>query len=173
MPDSPSAVRPVALPALYAHDTVAKAFATGIGAALAPAEDRLDRLHEVFDPWQAPPAFLDWLARLTGARTEPDWTERQRRAAIALAPWLAAHRGTPRALRREAKEIYGWDLDIAEPGGVFTGEQRPPEGRMLTVTLKARQGEDRATLTHRLTRLVLAHRPAHLPFQVVVTPPPG
>ncbi|MEU1309050.1 phage tail protein [Streptomyces cinnamoneus] len=173
MPDSPAAVRPVALPSPYAHDQVAQAFATGIGAAIAPAEEHLGRLHEVFDPWQAPPAFLDWLVRLTGARTEPDWSERQRRAAIALAPWLAAHRGMPYALRREAKEIHGWELDITDTGGVFTGEQRPPEGRMLTVTLKSRAGDDRASLTHRLTRLVLAHCPAHLPFRVVVTAPPG
>ncbi|GAA0392679.1 phage tail protein [Streptomyces luteireticuli] len=166
MTDSP---RPPTLPAVYAGDRVAHAFAAGIGAALAPSEDCLDRLAEVLGPWTAPTPFLDWLAHITGARVEPDWTELQRRTAVALAPWLAAHRGTKRALLREALEIYGWTLDVQDLGGVFTGDRRPPAGRMLTVTLTLRGDEDRPAAERRLTRLVAAHCPAHLPFKTVVT----
>lgn len=166
MPDAP---RPPTLPAVYAGDRVAHAFAAGIGAALAPSEDCLDRLAEVLDPWTAPASFLDWLAHITGARVEPDWTELQRRTAVALAPWLAARRGTGKALKREAREIYGWDLDVKDLGGVFTGDRRPPAGRMLTVTLTVGREEDRLTAERRLTRLVAAHCPAHLPFKTVVT----
>ncbi|MEU7133410.1 phage tail protein [Streptomyces sp. NPDC046261] len=165
MPDVPRSM----LPAVYAGDRVAHAFADGIRAALAPSEDCLDRLAEVLDPWAAPASFLDWLAHLTGARVEPDWTELQWRTAVALAPWLAAHRGTRQALLREAREIYGWVLDVKDLGGVFTGDRRPPAGRMLTVTLILGSGEDRLTAERRLTRLVVAHCPAHLPFKTVVT----
>ncbi|MEV5238414.1 phage tail protein [Streptomyces cinnamoneus] len=170
MPDVPDVPGPPTLPAVYAGDRVAHAFATGMGAALAPSQDRLDRLAEVLDPWTAPASFLDWLAHITGARVEPDWTELQRRTAVALAPWLAAHRGTLHALLREAREIYGWDFDdVQDLGGVFRGDQRPPAGRMLTVTLALGPGEDRLTAERRLTRLVAAHCPAHLPFKTVVT----
>ncbi|KJK56006.1 phage tail protein [Saccharothrix sp. ST-888] len=169
----PSPVRPLALPAVYQNDPVALAFAAAIGAAMAPAEERIDSLDAVLDPWRAPPAFLDWLIRITGARVEPGWTEVQRRKAVDLAPRLAAHRGTPYGLLLEAREIHGWDLHVDDPGDVFTGAGRPPRaGRMLTVTLTTRQGEDRQALEHRLTRLVRAHCPAHLPFKVTVNQRP-
>lgn len=143
-PTAPAAVRgpvPLALPAVYHDDTVVRAFAMAIGEALAPAEELLDGLDALLDPWRAPPAFLDWLVRITGARVEPGWTADQRRKAIDLAPRLAAHRGTPYGLRLEAKEIHGWDLDIGDPGGVRTTDDPPaPAGRMLTVTLTAGAG---------------------------------
>ncbi|MFD7838226.1 phage tail protein [Streptomyces sp. NPDC059761] len=171
-PADPAVARgpvPLALPALYHDDTVVQAFAAAIGEALAPAEELLDDLDALLDPWRAPPAFLDWLIRITGARVEPGWTANQRRKAIDLAPRLAAHRGTPYGLRLEAKEIHGWDLDIGDPGGVRTTDDPPaPAGRMLTVTLTAGGGEDQRALERRLTRLVRAHCPAHLPFSVTV-----
>ncbi|MFE5867394.1 phage tail protein [Streptomyces roseifaciens] len=165
---APCAARPLALPSVYSGDTVVEAFAAAIGEALAPTEERIESLDAVLDPWRAPPAFLDWLIRITGARVEPGWTETQRRKAVDLAPRLTACRGTPYGLRLEAKELHGWDrLVIDDPGGIFAdGSGRA--GRMLTVTLTAGRGEDRQALEHRLTRLVRAHCPAHLPFKVVV-----
>ncbi|MEU1815043.1 phage tail protein [Streptomyces roseifaciens] len=167
---APRAARPLALPSVYSGDTVAEAFAAAIGEALAPTEERIESLDAVLDPWRAPPAFLDWLIRITGARVEPGWTETQRRKAVDLAPRLTAYRGTPYGLLLEAKELHGWDrLVIDDPGGVFTDGDRPPRaGRTLTVTLTAGRDEDRQALEHRLTRLVRAHCPAHLPFKVVV-----
>ncbi|GGY02832.1 phage tail protein [Streptomyces hiroshimensis] len=167
--------RPLGLPSVYSGDTVVEAFAAAIGEAMAPAEERIESLDAVLDPWRAPPAFLDWLIRITGARVEPGWTEVQRRKAVDLAPRLTAYRGTPYGLLLEAEEIHGWDrLVIDDPGGVFTGSHRPPRaGRMLTVTLTAGREEDRTALEHRLTRLVRAHCPAHLPFKVAVLSDPG
>ncbi|MFE0374580.1 phage tail protein [Streptomyces inhibens] len=167
--DAP-AVEAVPLPAVYAHDQVTRAFADGVGAAIGPVGGLLDRLEEVLDPWRAPPAFLDWLVRITGARVETDWDERQRRTAVALAPWLAAHRGRPYALQREAEEIYGWppkQLHISDPGGVYEGNEKPPPGRMLTVTLQMPGRREDFELP--LFRLVAAHCPAHLPFTTEVT----
>ncbi|MGW1195790.1 phage tail protein [Streptomyces sp. NPDC002536] len=173
MPPSPA--RPLPLPAVYGRDTVAQAFAAAIGETLAPVEEHVDDLDAVLDPWRAPPAFLDWLIAITGARVEPGWDEVRRRKAIDLAPRLAAHRGTLYGLRLEAREILGWtdqSLVIDDPGL----DPAPGSGRMLTVTLTAPAGEDQRALESRLTRLVAAHCPAHLPFKVVVTlsqPPDG
>ncbi|MFI9235512.1 phage tail protein [Streptomyces sp. NPDC053079] len=167
--------RPLPLPAVYGHDTVALAFAAALGEAMAPAEERIDGLDAVLDPWRAPPAFLDWLIRITGARVEPGWPEGLRRKAVDLAPRLAAHRGTPYGLLLEAREIHGWAppgfaLVVDDPGRVFTHDDPAPRaGRMLTVTLTAPAGEDQRALESRLTRLVRAHCPAHLPFKVTVT----
>ncbi|MGW7582711.1 phage tail protein [Kitasatospora sp. NPDC054768] len=163
-----SAPRPLALPSVYADDTVVQAFAGGVGAALAPTEYLLDRLEDVFDPWLSPPDCLPWLVRITGARVEADWDEVRRRTAVALAPWLDARRGTPRALLREAEEIYDWHLSVDDPGGVFTGTEVPPAAAAVTVTLTAGSTQNQSALTARLTRLVEAHCPAHIPFRAVV-----
>ncbi|MFI0914264.1 phage tail protein [Streptomyces abikoensis] len=173
MPTSPT--RPLPLPAVYGHDTVAQAFAAAIGEVMAPAEERLDDLDAVLDPWRAPPAFLDWLIRISGARVEPGWDEIRRRRAVDLAARLAAYRGTPYGLGLEAREILRWvppdfTLVVDDPGRVFTdSDPAPGAGRMLTVTLTAPAGQDRRALESRLTRLVQVHCPAHLPFKAVVT----
>lgn len=170
VPAAAPAPHPLALPSVYAGDTVVQAFADGAGAALAPSESLLDRLDHVFDPWQSPPSCLDWLARITGARIEADWDEVQHRTAIALAPWLDPRRGTRQALLREAEEIYGWTLKVDDPGGVFTSEDTPPDAATVTVTLTAGTTQTQAALTARLTRLVQAHCPAHVPFRTEVVP---
>lgn len=161
------AAHPLKLPALLADDQVLGAFAAGVGEALAPAEDKLEHLAGVLDPWLAPPALLDWLVLITRARVEPGWDERQLRTAIALAPWLEAHRGTPAALLREAREIHQWDLAIDESGGGVHRDGDPflPISPTLTVTMTAREGEDLRSLELQLARLVLSHCPAHLPFK--------
>ncbi|MEU8584156.1 phage tail protein [Streptomyces abikoensis] len=171
MPTSPT--RPLPLPAVYGHDTVVRAFAAAIGEVMAPAEERLDDLDAVLDPWRAPPAFLDWLIRITGARVEPGWDEIQRRQAVDLAARLAAYRGTLHGLKLEAREILRWvspfTLSYDDPGRVFTDAGPAPRtGHMLTVTLNAPAGQDQRALESRLTRLVQAHCPAHLPFKAVV-----
>ncbi|GHF70326.1 hypothetical protein GCM10010218_59610 [Streptomyces mashuensis] len=191
MPPPPA--RPLSLPAVYGHDVVAQAFATALGEALGHAEERIDGLDAVLDPWRAPPAFLDWLIRITGARVEPGWTELQRRKAVDLAPRLAAYRGTRYGLLLEAQEIHGWAppaLVVVDPGKVFgDGDPAPPAGRMLTVTLNTtgtparnqdqEQDEDedpeqeQRALESSLARLVRAHCPAHIPFTVAVTGPGG
>ncbi|WP_438490172.1 phage tail protein [Streptomyces sp. S186] len=172
---SPYPARPLPLPAVYGHDEVTLAFAAAIGEIMAPAEERIDGLDAVLDPWRAPPAFLDWLIRITGARVEPGWPEILRRKAVDLAPRLAAHRGTPYGLHLEAREIHGWvppgfKLVVVDPGRAFTlDDQAPGAGRLLDVALTAPATEDQRALESSLTRLVRAHCPAHLPFKVTVT----
>ncbi|MEU2728462.1 phage tail protein [Streptomyces griseoviridis] len=171
---------PVPLPEVYAYDTVAQAFAEGIGALIGPTAALLDHLADLFDPWSAPTEFLPWLARITGARVESGFTERQVRTAIDLAPRLAAGRGTRQALLTEAQEVYGWQptrtpdlpwLQLTDPGEVIIGQDpERPAGRALTATLSV-PGLDpalRPAVEEQLVRLVGAHCPAHLTFRAVV-----
>ncbi|MFC0602570.1 phage tail protein [Streptomyces palmae] len=171
---------PVPLPAVYVNDTVAQAFAHGIGALTGPTAARLDRLADLFDPWSAPSAFLDWLARITGARVEPGFSEQQVRTAIDLAPRLAAGRGTREALLLEAEEVHGWrraqtagqpGLHLADPGELTTGRDSDRSADHTLVATLSVPGLDtlqRAAVEEQLVRLVRAHCPAHLVFQIVV-----
>ena len=106
------------LPAVYATDPTAQAFATAIDAMLIPVDRTLERLPDNFDAFAAPAELLPYLVRVSQARVEPSWPERAVRAAIDLAAWLAVHRGTPAALLREASVVYGWTLTVTDPGGV-------------------------------------------------------
>ncbi|WP_107489246.1 phage tail protein [Streptomyces cinnamoneus] len=113
----------------------------------------------MLDPWRAPPAFLDWLIRITGARVEPGWPEGLRRKAVDLAPRLAAHRGTPYGLLLEA----GRSTAGCRPASRSSSTTRPrlhprrpgtPRRTHAHVTLTAPAGEDQRALESRLTRLV-------------------
>src|SRR5690606_30007343 len=43
---------------------------------------RIERLHELYDPWKAPAPFLPWLAGWLGLALPPVWDEYQQRKAI-------------------------------------------------------------------------------------------
>ncbi|MCY0924231.1 MULTISPECIES: phage tail protein [unclassified Streptomyces] len=155
------------LPSVYDDDSVIQAFAAAIDTALEPITEALDAFPTLLDPWLAPARFLPWLAHVSGARVEPGWTDLRCRAAIDMAPWINARRGTPEALRTEARYVYGWKLNFTEPG------ERPGFDR-LTVT--ARQVSDEndepldltnATIRAQLERLIRAHCPAHIPYEII------
>src|SRR5215475_4263381 len=42
-------------------------------------EMAIGRLHRLFDPWTAPPEFMDWLASWVGLEFSPLWSEYSRR----------------------------------------------------------------------------------------------
>ncbi|MFE3935307.1 phage tail protein [Streptomyces goshikiensis] len=149
------------------------AFARGIDEMLCPAERALDAQSDVFDPWRAPTRFLPWLAYVTGARTEASWDERRTRAAIDHAGYLSTRRGTPGALLYESLEVYGWQMEITDPGGArLVGADWPVDGP-LRVTLRTDVlNPDPDTYVNvdavqeQLERLVEAHVPAHLLYEV-------
>ncbi|GCE01787.1 phage tail protein [Embleya hyalina] len=149
------------LPAIHAADPVTSAFAAAIDALTDPLEERLDAMADVFDPWRCPAPGLAWLAHISGARTEPDWTEEQVRTAIDLAPRLLARRGTVAALLLEAEAVYGWSP------AALTVDDQDAGGGTIRVTLRIDADERQAQ--RRLARLVDAHCPAHLSPTVAVT----
>ncbi len=163
------------LPAAYATDPTAQAFATAIDAMLLPVDRTLERLPDNFDAFAAPAELLPYLVRVSQARVEPSWPERAVRAAIDLAPWLAVHRGTPAALVREASVVYGWTLTVADPGGVRLPADAltwPTDGTLYVDLEPERSGWDPVSYNQgSLERLIDAHVPASSPR--ILAPPPG
>ncbi|MEU2834763.1 phage tail protein [Streptomyces lavendulae] len=162
------------LPPIYATDNVISAFASGIDALLNPMAHTLDDISDLFDPWRTPAPFLDWLTHLTGARTEPGWSEQRRRAAIEQSGWIGNRRGTPEALISEARNVYGWKLDLLDPGYVQTADDDVPDDAPLKVV--ARQLTDfegnrldlnEPEVQRQLDRLIKAHCPAHLKYVII------
>ncbi|MEU5431160.1 phage tail protein [Streptomyces olivoreticuli] len=149
------------LPAVYQDDPAIQAFADAIDSALHPVTEHLNTFPSLLDPWQTPPEYLDWLAHISGARTEPGWPLTKKRAAIDLAAWLAARRGTPEALRIEAALVYGWGLTLSGPSSeekefVVHVDQVPPED----------QDTDPSVFLDQLKRLILAHCPPHVAYRI-------
>ncbi len=163
------------LPAAYAEDPTAQAFATAIDAMLIPVDRTLGRLPDNFDAFAAATDLLPYLVRVSQARVEPSWPERAVRAAIDLAPWLAVHRGTPAALLREALVVYGWTLTVADPGGVRLPDDAltwPADGTLYVDLEPVRSGWDPVSYNQgSLERLIDAHVPASSPR--ILAPPPG
>jgi len=163
------------LPAVYATDPTAQAFATAIDAMLAPVDQTLERLPDNFDAFAAPAELLPYLVRVSQARVEPSWPERAVRAAIDLAPWLAVHRGTPAALIREASVVYGWTLSVADPGGVCLPADAltwPTDGTLHVDLDPLPSGWEPVNYNQgSLERLINAHVPASAPR--ILAPPPG
>ncbi len=163
------------LPAAYAQDPTAQAFATAIDAMLIPVDQTLGALPDNFDAFAAPAELLPYLVRVSQARVEPSWPERAVRAAIDLAAWLDVHRGTPAGLLREARVVYGWTLTVADPGGVLLPDDTltwPGNGTLYVDLEPAQSGWDPVAYNQgSLERLISAHVPASAPR--VLAPPPG
>ena len=163
------------LPAVYAQDPTAQAFATAIDAMLIPVDRTLERLPDNFGAFEAPVELLPYLVRVSQARVEPSWPERAVRAAIDLAAWLAVHRGTPAALLREASVVYGWTLTVADPGGVHLPSDAltwPADGTLYVDLEPEQSGWDPVSYNQgSLERLINAHVPASSPR--ILAPPPG
>ncbi len=163
------------LPAIYAEDPTAQAFATAIDAMLTPVDQTLVRLPDNFDAFAAPAELLPYLVRVSQARVEPSWPERAVRAAIDLAAWLAVHRGTPAALIREALLVYGWILVVTDPGGVRLPDSAlswPADGTLYVELEPAHSGREPVAYNQgSLERLISAHVPASAPR--ILAPPQG
>ena len=176
----PTAIHPaeaprITLPAAYAEDPTIQAFATAVDGMLAPVDATLNAMADNFRPFQAPAALLPYLVRLSRARVEPSWPERAVRAAIDLADWLSAHRGTMAGLLREAQIVYGWNLVVTDPGGVRLPADTTPwsaDARLCVELDPAVSGPDPVAYDQgTLERLVDAHIPVS--SVRVLAPPPG
>ncbi|MCA9557419.1 MAG: PASTA domain-containing protein [Myxococcales bacterium] len=59
----------------------------------------IDGVHRYFDPLEAPPAFLDWLAGWVALTIDQDWPEAKQRRLIQQAIGIYGYRGTVRGLK--------------------------------------------------------------------------
>ncbi|MBC3839982.1 phage tail protein [Streptacidiphilus sp. 4-A2] len=186
MPDSPSASashrgavdglgsrHPIGLqlPAVYADDEMAQRFTAGLDDLLAPLLNVLDCMDSYFTPALAPEDFTGWLGTWVGAETDPDDPLPQLRESVAAAAGLHRLRGTVAGLSEAVRLAFGTEPEITESGGAswsarplgdFPGDPEPH----LVVVLRVDNPE--RIDVQRLTDLVRAARPAHIPCAVQV-----
>ena len=82
---------------------------------------RVARLHELFDPRTADADFMPWLASWLALTLNPDWTVLQRRKMIMAAAKLFPVRGTAMAIREFVQIYVGVDVTIEENSWPFNG----------------------------------------------------
>lgn len=82
---------------------------------------KLDRVHELFNPYSTPPGFLPWLASWFAISFDEDMSEAKRRQLVKEAVSLFAIRGTKRALIKMIKLTTDLDVEIEENCWPFKG----------------------------------------------------
>lgn len=87
----------------------------------AQTEEKLQHLHEYFDPHECPNEFLDYLASWVALTLDGDWPEHKSRNLIKKAVELYHLRGTARGLRVYLRLFTGVDPVIIENAWPFEG----------------------------------------------------
>ena len=84
-------------------------------------EERLDLVHQFFDPYEAPEVFLPWLASWSAMVLEEDWPIAKKRRLIKKAIEMYRIRGTVKGLKLFISLFTGHEPDIQENVWPFKG----------------------------------------------------
>jgi len=106
------------LPAVYREspgDQFLARFLTLFETFFEEGQTAIRQLPELFDPWAVPAEALDWLATWLAVELDEDWSDQQRREAVATAYERYARRGTPRGMREEIWRRTGLRAHVVEP----------------------------------------------------------
>lgn len=161
------------LPSIYQDGLFLGQFTAGLDAVLAPAMVTLDSLAAYVDPSVAPDDFVAWMGRWVGARLEEDWTLERRRTFVARAVEIFAIRGTVRGLVEELELYCDGEVDVRDPGAVWTSqaptteaerERRRNDDRTVGVTVDV--PDSSAVNWAALREMVRDGVPAHLPVEI-------
>jgi phage tail-like protein len=197
-PDPPEATpvldweirRPIApeLPAVFQAeldatdgDAFLAAVLEGFDRSLAPVHVVLDELAAYVDPDLVPEDLLPWLLTWLGLPDDRSRPVDARRRLLRRAGALYPVAGTASGLADQLTEIVGWDVEIEENGATIVAtrpdEPLPGDATLsLRVRFVAPEGVDPSdrVLLRRLTSVVQAVKPAHVPHTVeVVAVPTG
>ena len=162
------------LPSLYLDDEFAQQLCAGLDQVLAAAVGALDSIDAYVDPALAPPDFLVWLAGWVGLLIDETWPEEQQRRFVTEAVDLYRWRGTARGLAGLVRIYVGVEPEIAETGAVSwsSAPGGPLPGRASRVNpallVRVRVPDPSAVDQRRLTAIVAAATPAHVPYKIEV-----
>ena len=139
-------------------------------------KNRIDSVHRLMQPADAPPEFLGWLASWIALQLEDDWDEVKRRRWLRFSPTLYNIRGTRRALEQLLEVYVGVRPTIYEnewPEGAFRVEVSSVIGESSTilppmsltncfvVELPLSPSEVSEEQLIRIHRVIRAEKPAH------------
>lgn len=127
-------------------------------------EQKLDRIHEYFDPAEAPPEFLPWLAGWTATMLRDDWDEPTKRSFLAQIIPLYKKRGTRDglikllALHAAGVKVFDHDADDVPPRFTPTA---PPH---LFLVVAQVDGQDPLAMARKVRQILAVidrEKPAH------------
>ncbi|GII84247.1 hypothetical protein Ssi03_22370 [Sphaerisporangium siamense] len=129
--DFPRATSADLLPPAFRQDPAADDFTERFLSLFDASLEELDRVIErhpaLLDPAGVPDRALPWLAGLLGLSFEAGWDARTRRALLAAAPELYRRRGTPWALKKAVRIVFGVKPVLDE----LTGDRQWAQVRRL------------------------------------------
>lgn len=156
------------LPELYADDSFAQRLCQGLDEVLAPVLATLDCLPSYLDPDTAPADMVEWLAGWVGVAVVPEMPDERQRRLVTGAARLYVWRGTLSAIKTIVELSTGQIPEILESGG--TGWSQHPDAPLpgwpepaLIIRL---QNSDRHIEESRLSSLIAAFVPAHVPWRL-------
>jgi len=124
------------LPAIYSKDPVQRALLDRLlslfESFFADVEHMIAHLSHLFDPQAVPVEWLPWLASWLAFDLDENWSEAQKREAVAKALAMYAKRGTAEGLKEALHFFAGVDAHIEEPilhagwWSLPTDENSPP-----------------------------------------------
>jgi phage tail-like protein len=140
------------LPAVYQENEPSREFLerylSVFETVMSGLETTIGRTSELFDPWQTPPDFLDWLAQWLDIAVEEGWPEGVKRKLIARAASLYERKGTPAGLadfieivtgqRPTIRESFATDVPYVLGGAVALGT----ESRLATPPVERRPRQE-------------------------------
>jgi phage tail-like protein len=160
-----------ALPALYQEDELTQRMLGALDSVLAPVLATLDNLDCYLDPALAPDDFVDWLAEWVGALVDETWPAERRRAMVARMVTLYRRRGTVGGLREHLELATGGEVEVTDNGAVSwsPGPESPLPGTPeMFLRVRIRVDDPSSTDRAELERLLVAARPAHVPYELEV-----
>lgn len=142
-------------------------------------EDRIARIHEIFDPRTTDPEFLSWLAGWLAITLAPDWDEMERRKMLLAATRLFPYRGTSMAIREFVRIYSGANVTVEENVWPFSGFRIGPGSEIgqdavilppmnlahcFVVRLDRPANEVREDEIIKIHRIIQAQKPAHTSY---------
>jgi phage tail-like protein len=161
------------LPAVYSEDDFTQRFTGALDEVLAPVLSTLDCLDAYLDPSLAPTDFVDWLAGWVALPLGEGWSIERRRRLVAAAVALHRRRGTRGGLADLVALVTGGQVEVSESGGCAASPQAGgdlPGQAQPYLRVRVRVSDPAGVNLVRLTDLVAANKPAHLPHTVEVVP---
>lgn len=83
--------------------------------------NRLDTIHQLFDPRSTEPDFLPWLASWLAITLSPEWDDLERRKMLRAATELFPYRGTARAIEQFVRIYTGAEVEVIENDWPYSG----------------------------------------------------
>lgn len=134
------------LPRVLARDHFVRGYVGLCGEIWSTVVERLDDLEWFLDVGTAPMPFVRWLDGWLGVTVDPHLPEERQRALVRTAGQTLPWRGTRRRLEALLAALTGGDVDIADDGGVATGDDPPRSSQHVTVRLSTAGGLSEAHL---------------------------